>query len=539
MDALLKYAMDPNQWEALATELDLRRGSIDLLDPHSFLTLLSQAESLAWHMHSQPPSQLAGCAYLLLNERGDVVYQSDQTPALKDLLEVDAGQLTFSNNLSHKNFATALQTLRARADGQELVELIGPHQTNYGYLMPTTQKPAAFNDHPQATYAFLIALSEPDERVSQVLQASFHLTAAEIAVCMRLCRGLALKEVAETLSISTNTARNHLQAVFEKTGLNRQSDLILMMTQLSVVLAVISGHTSSNEEELPASDYPQHFFAITADERKIAYRVYGAGSRQVMYLHESAGTSRLLPGTAEKANALDLRIVAVERPGSGFSDPVKGYDFNTSTSDLITVMDQLGIGEADLLGFMSGAGHALAAATDLGSRVRSLFLISGRAPQPFPEGETNKLALLRYGLMNRPWLLTTFFNILRTRSTPSLVRSSLLKVYGSVQHDKQLLLNNEAIMRHMVGYAMENMTVSGAGISGEIQCFSRPTNLDLTQISAPVRVWHGEQDSISPWQSFKTAVDPLQPDYRLFPECGSLLMLEFWDEVLSVLSEPT
>ena len=220
IDALLQYAMDPTQWESLADELHIRRTAIDELDPSSFLTLLSQAESLAWHMHNQPPTQLAGCAYFLLDENGRVLYASDEAEQLVGLVATENEPLSFHRRQSQLNFDTAFAHIRSHKTRQVPVEMQNDHHSSYGYLVTSDHMPAHFANITSPAYAFLVALQEPSDQVAQVLQASFHLTGAEIAVCLRLAGGLALKEVADELNISANTARNHLQAVFEKTGLN-------------------------------------------------------------------------------------------------------------------------------------------------------------------------------------------------------------------------------------------------------------------------------------------------------------------------------
>ncbi|WP_169775802.1 helix-turn-helix transcriptional regulator, partial [Escherichia coli] len=62
---------------------------------------------------------------------------------------------------------------------------------------------------------------------------------AEARLAARLKEGLSLKEAAEELGIAVNTARNQVKSVFEKLGVNRQSDLIRHLTELSQLAAYI------------------------------------------------------------------------------------------------------------------------------------------------------------------------------------------------------------------------------------------------------------------------------------------------------------
>jgi DNA-binding CsgD family transcriptional regulator len=46
---------------------------------------------------------------------------------------------------------------------------------------------------------------------------------------MHLANGMSLLEAAETMRVRHNTARAHLRAIFEKTGLQRQSSLVRLV----------------------------------------------------------------------------------------------------------------------------------------------------------------------------------------------------------------------------------------------------------------------------------------------------------------------
>ena len=346
--------------------------------------------------------------------------------------------------------------------------------------------------------------------------------------------------MAKSLDISTNTARNHLQSVFDKTSINRQGDLILMMTQLSVILSVIGSYSSEHASTATDTLYPPHQFVIVDGARKprrLAYRRYGQGKHAVIYFHESVGSSRLLPGTHELASQLNLTIVAPERPGTGFSDPLDGYDFNTTAADTEALLDELGVAQVSLLGFLSGATHALAAAAALGQRARQVLLVAGRGPGGFNQAENSTLATLRRRLTDQPWLLATFFNILRNRASEDINRRLVIRTYGAVEHDRQVFKERPEILDHMTGYTLESMVVSASGIVGEIRCFTNPTPIELANITAPITLWHGDADALASYDVLREELKDLQTTSRIFPEHGSILIYEHWDQVLRQLTQ--
>ena len=72
------------------------------------------------------------------------------------------------------------------------------------------------------------------EAPADLLRRVFDLTPAESVVLERLVYGLSLQEIGDALGTSRNTVRNQLHIVFEKTGTNRQSELIKLVMSMAV-----------------------------------------------------------------------------------------------------------------------------------------------------------------------------------------------------------------------------------------------------------------------------------------------------------------
>ncbi|VAV93730.1 hypothetical protein MNBD_ALPHA06-1669 [hydrothermal vent metagenome] len=82
--------------------------------------------------------------------------------------------------------------------------------------------------------AALLALEQEEMPVSNIgkLVNTFNLTGTESAVALLLMAGYSLPDIAGIRNISRNTARNHLQNIFEKTETNRQPELIRRLHDL-------------------------------------------------------------------------------------------------------------------------------------------------------------------------------------------------------------------------------------------------------------------------------------------------------------------
>ncbi|MGF6229846.1 DNA-binding CsgD family transcriptional regulator [Inquilinus ginsengisoli] len=87
---------------------------------------------------------------------------------------------------------------------------------------------------PQAQVAiFIIDPEHNPTPAPALLQEMFGLTAAEAGFAVEIGQGDGIQAAAGRLSISDNTARTHLSRIFEKTGTNRQAELVRLLMQCS------------------------------------------------------------------------------------------------------------------------------------------------------------------------------------------------------------------------------------------------------------------------------------------------------------------
>jgi DNA-binding CsgD family transcriptional regulator len=58
----------------------------------------------------------------------------------------------------------------------------------------------------------------------------FDLTPAEARVARSLAAGKTVENIASDASVSLNTVRTHVRGVLEKTGCNRQAEVVALLT---------------------------------------------------------------------------------------------------------------------------------------------------------------------------------------------------------------------------------------------------------------------------------------------------------------------
>lgn len=97
-----------------------------------------------------------------------------------------------------------------------------------------------------------VGKSQVDNRVAKEL---FNFTPAETVLALQLANGLSLEEAAENLGIMRNTARAHLRAIFSKTGVRRQAELVRVM--LNSVVSLGRGNVTPLGTRAAVIPHPQ------------------------------------------------------------------------------------------------------------------------------------------------------------------------------------------------------------------------------------------------------------------------------------------
>ena len=85
----------------------------------------------------------------------------------------------------------------------------------------------------------LVDLEKPMRTAEDELRNVFQMTPSEARLSARLMSGEALENVADGLGISKETARRHLKSIFNKTAVNRQSELIALLSRLPDLKRVV------------------------------------------------------------------------------------------------------------------------------------------------------------------------------------------------------------------------------------------------------------------------------------------------------------
>lgn len=232
-----------------------------------------------------------------------------------------------------------------------------------------------------------------------------------------------------------------------------------------------------------------------ADGRRVGLARGGpAAVEPVLYIHGILG-SRL---EAFIGGEPRHRVIAIDRPGYGLSDPLPQPSFSQFGRDVEAVLDQLGIQHCTIFGGSAGSPYALAAAVGLGERVRRLFLVAGVA----------HATMVRSAGVPMRWLVDFAENaVLRERVVPGLrellgrplVANGWLRM--SLATEAELLPSAAAaqlLAKRLSASWVAGSAGGAAGVKGDLAMLTTPWDFDHTGLLAPVLVVHGGKDGVVP-----------------------------------------
>ena len=544
IEAMYQLAADPDRWEQLIEAL----GEAPARDvaPASAVRGLANSEQIARLVSRTDEASSQAVAgpsmgWVVLSSRRKVTAANDAAHAIMatGLGELKTGaEPRFSDPSNDEALTQALRQARAPGAVQTILKLEreGEDGPCFAYVIPARALPGAADadaielaDDDQS-YALVFPAVEETGRLWVSIRDSFGLTPAEIRLASRLRDGRTLKEAADELSVSHNTVRNQLSAIFDKMGLKRQSELIRALAELSQVAGAIEAHQPGPRPVV--ADAPAVRHARLADGRRLAYRDYGdPAGRPMLAFHEGLGSSLLPQGAQTLALDLGLRIISVERPGFGQSDPHPDYSFDAVADDVVELCDQLGLTDVRLSAVLSGAPSAIQTAIRLGDRASSILICSGRPPRPMAK-PGNLMTQFRARLEGNPWVVDTFYAILRMRLSPALVGRMIGTGSSLSPGDRAYVLAQPWVAEFVASYVAECLARTSRGASDEVKTFRRAGNLTAAELTCPLTVWHGEEDKFAPLSDLMDYLGDKPLEVRIFPGVGHMLALRHWDDML-------
>lgn len=233
----------------------------------------------------------------------------------------------------------------------------------------------------------------------------------------------------------------------------------------------------------------------TEDGLTVAFETYGpADGTPILFLHGSPG-SRLLGAVFEEAaRDANVRVVAPDRPGYGYSEAPTDFDLEAAATTLEPVLDAAGVDRVPVVAFSGGTLQALAATMCMPERVTAVELVSGAVPPQYGTGPNLMHRLLDSLATRAPRLLGGGYRLsamLARRRDPTAVAD----LYTAPESPVALPDSVARLITQDFCAAFESTT---AGAVHDSRFFASRWPLSLDALECPVQYWQGTADSLAP-----------------------------------------
>ena len=133
----------------------------------------------------------------------------------------------------------------------------------------------------------------------------------------------------------------------------------------------------------PGARPEDHQLQLT-DGRRLGWSESGDPSGTPVFFFHGFGTTRIVCPPDEAALEHRIRLIAVDRPGIGLSDPQPGRSLLDWPSDVAELADHLGFARFSIVAWSGGGPYGLACGHALASRVDAVAAVSPAAPLAKP-----------------------------------------------------------------------------------------------------------------------------------------------------------
>ena len=279
-------------------------------------------------------------------------------------------------------------------------------------------------------------------------------------------------------------------------------------------------------------------YVDVGDGRRLA--VDDRGDRMgspVLYLHGTPDSRLARHPDDGIAAELGIRLLAVDRPGIGHSDPDPSATPTSVADDHVAVLDHLGVERAGVLAWSSGAVPALALAGRHPDRIDRLLLVAPLIPadgygEPGVLDGAGDQRRLFAGLLGTEtpddigrelamWLVPPEVDEPTARAMLADSLAALDAVPGA----------GDALVDALLATVVQGMT----GLEREVAAQATRLGPLLDAIGAPTAIHVGDDDAVTPPAMARWLAERLGADLHVHRGGGHTLAITAWSRLLAEL----
>jgi pimeloyl-ACP methyl ester carboxylesterase len=240
-----------------------------------------------------------------------------------------------------------------------------------------------------------------------------------------------------------------------------------------------------------------------SDGRRIGCLEVGKADGFPIFHFHGNGSSRLeVMLLADVAAAAAVRLIGLDRPGIGDSDPAPARTLLHWPDDVAEVADRLQIRRFAVEGLSAGGAYALACAHRIADRLTACGLVSSICPPELVERAAPGWMRAGWWIgQHHPELTQAWMRALLPDSPPdeSSAERRLLRITSWLARPDRDVLRRPLVRKALVRSMMESRRQGAQANRREILALVRGWNLPVEQIALRnIFMWHGAQDRLTP-----------------------------------------
>jgi len=261
------------------------------------------------------------------------------------------------------------------------------------------------------------------------------------------------------------------------------------------------------------------------DGRQLSYlRTGPVEGDPFFYFHGLPGSCYESLLIEQQAIALNLSIIAIDRPGYGLSDNCPDRTLLDWPKDVAFVADRLGIEKFGLIGVSGGGPYTLACAHAIANRLTSVGIICGLGPV-FHKSLLNEMTFftrMAFSLeRSSPRLFRLLYGLplqMLARTSPKLAVRIVAQNLGGL--DRKVLMRTKVM--NIIAQNLEQAFSQGIDAAiQDVHLYQQPWGFELSDITTEVHLWHGTADRIVPVSHSEFITNHLpRSKFTLVPDAG-------------------
>jgi pimeloyl-ACP methyl ester carboxylesterase len=275
------------------------------------------------------------------------------------------------------------------------------------------------------------------------------------------------------------------------------------------------------------------------DGRTLAFSEWGDLEGRPVFLFHGRPGSRLFCPDEDSTLAAGVRLITVDRPGYGRSDPHPGRTILDWADDVKELADQLDLQPFPVIGWSSGGPHALACAVRIPTRVEAIGLAASPGPCDAVPGAWEEM----------PEEVRTLTELLRADASAALdgIRKRLqwyaddpecllAPGWGGPGDPDDVLLADPEVLAPMQASMREGARQGSTGSVEDWIAEQQHWGFDPSNVQHEVHIWWGERDTLVS-RAHTDYLSSIIPNATrvTYPEDGHLFPITHWREMLSRL----